>query len=67
MQNSRRVNLRQNQGKLWQIYNSLMFNFSKSGIQLGKILANNISFAKFAKVFPHQNVAPYSISLPRNF
>ena len=35
--------------------------FSKSGIWLGKILANNVRFAKFAKVFPRQNFALYGI------
>ena len=29
--------------------------FSESGIWLGKILANGICYAKFAKVFPSQN------------
>ena len=31
--------------------------YSVPGIWLGKILANGIRFAKFAKVFPHQNFA----------
>ena len=31
--------------------------FSESGIWLGKILANDVCFAKFAKVFHHQNFA----------
>ena len=34
--------------------------FSEPGIWLGKILANGIHFAKFAKVFPNQNFALYS-------
>ena len=33
--------------------------FSGPGIWLGKILANGIHFAKFAKVFSHQNFALY--------
>ena len=33
--------------------------FSESGIWLGKILANHVCFAKFAKVFPCQNFALY--------
>ena len=36
-------------------------HFSESGIWLGKILANDVPFAKFAKVFPHQNFALYGI------
>ena len=32
-------------------------------IWLGKILANGIQFAKFAKVFPRQNFALYSIRI----
>ena len=36
--------------------------FSESGIWLGKILANDVRFAKFAtKVFPCQNFALYGI------
>ena len=34
-------------------------HFSESGIWLGKILANDVPFAKFAKVFPRQNFALY--------
>ena len=34
--------------------------FSKSGIWLGKILANDACFAKFAKVFSCQNFELYS-------
>ena len=30
--------------------------FSESGIWLGEILVNSIHYAKFAKVFPHQNL-----------
>ena len=37
-------------------------HFSESGIWLGKILANDVPFAKFAKVFPHQNFALYGIA-----
>ena len=36
-------------------------HFSESGIWLGKILANDVPFAKFAKVFPRQNFALYGI------
>ena len=36
--------------------------FSESGIWLGKILANDIRFANFVKVFPRQSFALYSIS-----
>ena len=32
-------------------------HFSESGIWLGKILTNDIPFAKFTKVFLHQNFA----------
>ena len=35
--------------------------FSEPGIWLGKILANDIRFAKFAKVFPRQNFVLYGI------
>ena len=37
--------------------------FSESGIWLGKILVDGIRFAKFAKVFPHQNFALYGMCL----
>ena len=40
--------------------------YSESGIQLGKILANDDRFAKFAKVFPHQSFALYSSQLKRS-
>ena len=45
----------ENIGKFTAIYS----HFSESGIWLGKILANDVPFAKFAKVFPHQNFALY--------
>ena len=32
---------------------------SEPGIWLGKTLANDVCFAKFAKVFPHQSFALY--------
>ena len=35
--------------------------FSEPGIRLGRILANGIPFAKFTKVFPHQNLVLYGI------
>ena len=38
-------------------------HFSESGIWMGKILANDVPFAKFAKVFPRQNFALYGITL----
>ena len=34
--------------------------YSESGIWLGKILANEDHFTKFAKVFPHQSFVLYS-------
>ena len=36
--------------------------FSESGIWLGKILANGVRFAKFAKVFHRQKFALYGNS-----
>ena len=36
--------------------------FSESGIWLGKILMNDIGFAKFTKVFPCQNFVLYGIT-----
>ena len=35
--------------------------FSESETWLDKILMNDVCFAKFAKVFPHQNFGLYSI------
>ena len=41
--------------------------FSESGIWLGKMLANDVRFAKLAKVFPCQNFALYSTNkIPSN-
>ena len=40
------------EGKCWRIYNSLHCYCSESGIWLGKILANDVPFAKSAKVSP---------------
>ena len=37
--------------------------FSEPGIWLGKILANGVRFAKFAKVFLRQDFALYGIKL----
>ena len=37
-------------------------HFSESGIWVGKILANDVPFSKFPKVFPCQNFALYSIA-----
>ena len=37
--------------------------YSESGIWLGKILANDDHFTKFAKVFPCQNFALYGIAI----
>ena len=48
-------------GKRWRIANNIISCFSESGIWLGKILANNVQFAKFAKVFPRQNFALYGM------
>ena len=48
-------------GKRWRINNNIISYFSESGIWLGKILANDVQFAKFAKVFPRQNFALYGI------
>ena len=50
----------ENVGKL-TIANNIISYFSESGIWLGKILANDVQFAKFAKVFPRQNFALYGI------
>ena len=50
----------ENVGEL-TIANNIISYFSESGIWLGKILANDVQFAKFAKVFPHQNFALYGI------
>ena len=36
---------------------------SEPGIWLGKTLANDVRFAKFAKVFPHQSFALYGTVL----
>ena len=47
----------ENVGEL-TIANNIISYFSESGIWLGKILANDVQFAKFAKVFPRQNFAP---------
>ena len=49
---------KENVGKFTAIYIS---HFSESGIWLGKILVNDVPFAKFAKVFPRQNFALYGI------
>ena len=68
------VAIAQNSGgvKLWQIDHFRVLarktlanlqlyisHFSESGIWLGKILANDVLFAKFAKVFPRQNFVLY--------
>ena len=50
----------ENVGEL-TIANNIISYFSESGIWLGKILANDVQFAKFAKVFPRQNFALYGI------
>ena len=47
--------------KLWQIDCLLRKNVGKL-VNFGKILANGIYFAKFAKVFPCQNFVLYGIS-----
>ena len=44
-----------------QIRSHIISYFSESGIWLGKILVDDVQFAKFAKVFPHQNFALYGI------
>ena len=49
--------------KRWRIANNIISYFSESGIWLGKILTNDVQFAKFAKVFPRQNFALYGISI----
>ena len=60
-------------GKLWRIDRYRVFGeenvgeftiatisySSEPGIWLGKTLANDVRFAKFAKVFPHQSFALY--------
>ena len=60
-------------GKLWRIDHYRVFGkenvgeftiatisySSEPGIWLGKTLANDVRFAKFAKVFPHQSFALY--------
>ena len=51
----------ENVGEL-TIANNIISYFSESGIWLGKILANDVQFAKFAKVFPRQNFALYGIT-----
>ena len=51
----------ENVGEL-TIANNIISYFSESGIWLGKILANDVQFAKFAKVFPRQNFALYGIN-----
>ena len=48
----------ENVGEL-TIANNIISYFSESGIWLGKILANDVQFAKFTKVFPRQNFALY--------
>ena len=45
------------------IANNIISYFSESEIWLGKILANDVQFAKFAKVFPRQNFALYGMPL----
>ena len=50
----------ENVGEL-TIANNIISYFSESGIWLGKILANDVQFAKFAKVFPRQNFALYGM------
>ena len=52
----------ENVGEL-TIANNIISYFSESGIWLGKILANDVQFAKFTKVFPRQNFALYGIWL----
>ena len=51
----------ENVGEL-TIANNIISYFSESGIWLGKILANDVQFAKFAKVFPRHNFALYGIT-----
>ena len=48
----------ENVGEL-TIADNIISYFSESGIWLGKILANDVQFAKFTKVFPRQNFALY--------
>ena len=48
----------ENVGEL-TIANNIISYFNESGIWLGKILANDVQFAKSAKVFPRQNFALY--------
>ena len=45
--------------QLSQTFYLVVEDFTK--IWLGKILANDVLFAKFAKVFPRQNFALYGI------
>ena len=63
------------EGKLWRIDRYRVFGeenvgeftiatisySSEPGIWLGKTLANDVRFAKFAKVFPHQSFALYGM------
>jgi len=39
-------------------------SFTKNGDKFGKILANDIQFAKFVKVSPRHNFVLYSIYIP---
>ena len=67
-------------GKLWRIDHFRVLarktlanlqlyisHFSESGIWLGKILANDVPFTKFAKVFPRQNFALYGIYAMKHY
>ena len=38
-----------------------MVSLDDSGIQLGRISASDICFAKFTEVFPYQNFVPHGI------